>query len=70
MSIDVSKEFDEIEELLGKGIAFGYDEQGTPGFVTFSGAQGFRKELEASDNLPVISSLLPDFAGGNATGRQ
>ncbi len=70
MSIDVSKEFDEIERLLGQGIAFGYDENGTPGFVTFSGAQGFRKEFELDDNLPVISSLMPDFAGGNATGRQ
>ena len=62
-------EFDEIERLLGQGIAFGYDEQGTAGFVTFSGQIGFRKEFEDSDNLSMMATLLPDFSGGNRTGR-
>ena len=66
----IDREFEEIEQLLGKGIAFGYDEQGTAGFVTFTGEMGFRKEFEDSDNLNMMRALLPDFRGGNPTGRK
>lgn len=68
--IDTAQEFKEVEEMLGKGISFGYDDRGVPGFVTFSGAQGFRKGFDDQDNFTLLPQLLPDFSGGNPTGRQ
>jgi hypothetical protein len=63
-------EFDEIERILGNGIAFTYDEDGTPGFASFNGSTGFLKGFDSDDNIDTLISYMPNYSHGNATGRK
>tara|TARA_B100000029_G_scaffold382762_1_gene378079 strand:- start:913 stop:6288 length:5376 start_codon:yes stop_codon:yes gene_type:complete len=63
-------EFDEVEKLLGQGIAFTYDENGVPGFASFDGTTGFLSPIGTDNNLGALIEYLPDFSHGRRTGRK